>query len=142
LNDILSYQRHKTIDLTDNEKNQLNKLHSLLNGLLSRGSHMPPTSKEMLLSGTDRQLITNVKKQLEALLDKRPVLIKYVAILERILLANSFELDHCELCLPDLAEKIWQLLPEPNAKPHLLRKPYHATDALTQQYAEFLLVQP
>ena len=142
LNDILSYQRHKTIDLTDNEKNQLNKLHSLLNGLLSRGSNMPPTSKEMLLSGTDRQLITNVKKQLEALLDKRPVLIKYVAILERILLANSFELDNCELCLPDLAEKIWQLLPEPNAKPHLLRKPYHATDALTQQYAEFLLVQP
>ena len=142
LNDILSYRHHQTIDLTDNEKDQLNKFYRLLNRLLSRVNNKVPTSKEMLLSNTERQLITNVKNQLEALLDKRPVLIKYVAIIERILLANSFELDNCQLCIADLAEKIWQLLPEPNAKPQVLRKPYHATDTLTQQYAEFLSVQP
>jgi hypothetical protein len=142
LDDILSYRHHQTIDLTDNEKNQLNKFYRLLNRLLSRVNNKVPTSKEMLLSNTERQLVSNVKKQLEALLDKRPVLIKYVAIIERILLANSFTLDNCQLCLPDLAEKIWQLLPEPNAKPQVLRKPYLTTDALTQQYAEFLSVQP
>ena len=142
LNDILTYQTHQNIDLTDNEKSQLSNMYSLLNRLLHRVNNIPLTSNELLLSSTDRELIIKVKNQFEALLDKRPVLIKYVAILERILLMNSFELDNCSLCLPELSEKIWQLLPEPTAKPHLLRKPYHATDVLIQQYAEFLSVQP
>jgi hypothetical protein len=138
LNDILTYQQRKTVDLSESEKTQLNNVYRLLNN----EAHKAKSVESSLLSIAQRALIVKVKKQLEVLVDKRPALIKYVAILERILLANSFQLDNCQSCLPELAEKIWQLLPEPIAKPYLLREPYTDGDILIQQYAEFLSVQP
>jgi len=136
--DILTYQQHQTIDLTDSEQMQLSDLFSWLNAEVNR----PLKSKLIPLSFTERQLLVKVKMQFEQLLDTRPALIKYVAIFERILLSNSLELDNCQSCLPDLTQKIWQLLPEPTAKPLSSRKPYTDSDILVKKYAEFLSVRP
>lgn len=132
LNDILTYQQHQVINLTDSEHKQLSDLFSWLNDEANNPLDFAP------LSLTQRQLIVNVKMQFEQLLDTRPALIKYIAIFERILLSNSLELDNCQSCLVDITEKIWQLLPKPIAKPTSLRKPYTDTDILVKKYAEFL----
>ena len=63
-------------------------------------------------------------------MENRPALIKYVAILERILQANSLILNECRTCLPELLAKIWQLIPDPIAKPHSSRSPYIDSDVL------------
>ena len=135
LNDVLSYKRHQKIDLSTIEYRQLRDLYIWLNTLLST----PSTETSNQLTLTQRQLIVKVKKQFEDLLETRPALIKYVAIFERILLANTVEFKHCQTCLPDLAQKVWQILPEVTAKPVVAIKPYAEADLLSKKYAEFLL---
>lgn len=150
LADVLTYQRNQMIDLTESEKDQLSDLYRILNSItntqLNAEIHSDNSitlgSNHTLLTASHRQIIVKVKVQFEQLLDSRPALIKYVAILERVLLSNSFELDNCQSCLSDLTEKVWQLLPEPVAKPHTLRKTYLNSDVLTNKYAEFLSVRP
>lgn len=135
LSDVLSYKRYQLIDLSNSEYKQLSDLYTWLNTLLSK----PLPSKFNQLTLTQRQLVTNVKIQFENLLEARPALIQYVATFERILLENSLELNHCQSCLAELTEKIWQILPEVTAKPVAVKRPYADTDILPKKYAEFLL---
>ncbi len=134
LADILSYQQDQKIDLSDSEQMQLRRFFTWLNTVFN----MPSKTQINVLSLTQRQLVVNVKKQFENLVETRPVLIKYVAILERILLSNNLELDGCQSCLADLLEKVWQLLPEPIAKPVSPRKPYADSDIVIRKYADIL----
>jgi len=134
LTDILSYQQHQVVDLSDREFKQLSDLYTWLNTILSK----PLTSESHQLSRTKRQLLVRVKIQFENLLETRPTLIKYVATFERILLDNSLELKLCQSCLTDLVEKIWQVLPSVTSKPFAVIKPYSETDILSKKYAEFL----
>jgi hypothetical protein len=138
LNDILTYQRNVNIDLSDSDKAQLSKMYNLLNSEVNK----PLLKESTELSTEQRQLIVKIRLQFEALVENRPALIKYVAIIERILLANSLILNECDTCLAELSEKIWQLLPEPIAKPHSSRSPYIDSDILSNKYAEFLSVRP
>ena len=135
LSDILSYKRHQLIDLSNSEYKQLSDLYTWLNGLNSK----PLPSQFNQLTLAQRQLVVKVKIQFENLLESRPALVKYVATFERILLENSLELNHCQSCIAELAEKIWQILPEVIAKPAAVKRPYADTDILPMKYAEFLL---
>jgi hypothetical protein len=91
-----------------------------------------------------QKLIRAVKKQFETLLVKRPALIKMVAILERILVANSFNLAKCQGCeldqnnIAQLSDKIWQLLPPVNAMPSIRYELFSNSDALFKKYADYL----
>jgi len=138
LDDILSYQRHQVIDLSDSEKTHLSEMFIWLNREISK----PVKGDLSELTSYQRQLIVKVKKQIGQLVEARPALIKYVAVLERILLSNSLVIENCISCLSDLNKKIWQLLPEPIAKPHSSRKPYIDSDILFKEYSEVLSVKP
>ena len=135
LKDVLSYKRHQRVDLSTSEHKQLSDLYTWLNTLLSK----PFAAELKQLTLTQRQLLINVKTQFENLLETRPAMIKYAAIIESALLANSIEFKNCQTCLSDLAEKVWQLLPAVTAKPVVEKKPYAETDVLPKQYADFLL---
>ncbi|MFT5759130.1 MAG: hypothetical protein ACI9LM_003884 [Alteromonadaceae bacterium] len=167
LNDILSYQRNEIFDMTDNESKALSDLFILLNEHLNlnqvRQSHANTIAKQQLshehlsheqqstqqlsnksLSTEQRKLIQTVKKQFEMLLVTRPALLKMVAILERILLANSFNLAECQGCQSDqhsiatLSAKIWQLLPQANAMPSIRDEVFSNSDRLFKKYSSFL----
>jgi hypothetical protein len=138
LDDILTYQRNVNIDLSDSDKAQLSEVFTWLNNVVNK----PLLQDTPVLSNYQRQLIVKVKMQFEVLVENRPALIKYVAILERILQANSLILNECRTCLPELLAKIWQLIPDPIAKPHSSRSPYIDSDVLFNKYAEFLSVRP
>lgn len=134
LDDIYTYQNNQTVDLSNSEKNQLSEMYIWLNNEVSK----PLYNKPSILSSSQRQLTINVKKQFELLVETRPALIKYVAVLEQILQANTLNLTKCQSCLVELSEKIWQILPESIAKPHSTRRPFLNSDALFNKYAEFL----
>jgi hypothetical protein len=164
LDDILSYQRNQIIDLTDSENKSFFDLFTLLNEYINFHnsstsqsgvvqSDVDKTAKQQLseeqlgnkkLSTEQQKLIKAVKNQFETLLIKRPALIKMVAILERILLANSFNLAKCKDCQYDqnsivqLSDKIWQLLPPVNAMPSIRYELFSNSDGLFKEYTSFL----
>ena len=140
LDDILSYQRNQRIDLTNSESKPLYDLFKLLNQQLSLRE-----SIEKPLSIGQRKLIQTVKSRFEQLLLKRPALITSVAILERILLGNSFSLANCQDCqtkqnsIAQLSHKIWQILPQVTAMPSVRRESYADRDSLFKKYSSFLI---
>lgn len=135
LSDVLSYKKSQYIDMSETEERQLSQLFSWLNTALNQ----PLYDKVEAINQTQRALIIKVKEQFERLLDKRPALIKYVAILERMLGSNSLVLPNCQNCLVELTEKLWQLLPEAIAKPMSSRKSYIVSDEMEKQYNLFLM---
>ncbi|NQZ79492.1 MAG: hypothetical protein HRT52_00595 [Colwellia sp.] len=140
LDDILSYQRNQKVDLTNSESKPLYDLFTLLNEKLSLRE-----SIEKPLSIGQRKLIQTVKSRFEQLLLKRPALITSVAILERILLGNSFSLANCQDCqtkqnsIAQLSHKIWQILPQVTAMPSVRRESYADRDSLFKKYSSFLI---
>ena len=140
LDDILSYQRNQKVDLTNSESKPLYDLFKLLNQQLSLRE-----SIEKPLSIGQRKLIQTVKSRFEQLLLKRPALITSVAILERILLGNSFSLANCQDCqtkqnsIAQLSHKIWQILPQVTAMPSVRRESYADRDSLFKKYSSFLI---
>ena len=137
LSDVLTYQRQQKVNLSENDESKLRELFLWLNTITSKTI----TPKPISLSLAQRQLIENVKKQFEQQVENRPALIKYVAILERIILSNTLALQNCQLCIPELTKKLWQLLPDPAAKPFTPRKSFNNSDLLINSYAEFLSEQ-
>jgi len=147
LDDILSYQHSQIFDLRDNEKKPLYDLYKYLNEQINLPDSKIEQANEQL-NIPQRKLIQTVKSIFEELLVKRPALIKMVAILERMLLANSFHLTECLNCPLDpnsivqLSDKIWQLLPAVTAMPSVRREAFADGDSLFKKYTTTLVSEP
>jgi len=70
-----------------------------------------------ILSSAQKKLVANLRQRLLELAKTRPVLIKYAATLERILIAQKLVLNDCQACVSQLSDKLWQLLPRPMSLP-------------------------
>jgi len=140
LEDILTFQSDQEIDLTSSESRSLTDLFILLN---KRSALATDNVQQLTLE--QRKLTQAVKTQFETLLLKRPAMIKTVAILERILLTNSFDFTTCDNCkaqqdeLAQLSYKIWQLLPAVRAKPSVRNEKFSDSDSLFKAYNSFLI---
>jgi len=140
LEDILTYQSDQEIDVTSSESKSLTDLYILLN---KRSALATDNAQQLTLE--QRKLIQTVKTQFETLLLNRPAMIKTVAILERILLINSFNFTTCDNCkaqqdeLAQLSYKIWQLLPAVRAKPSVRNEKFSDNDSLFKAYNSFLM---
>ena len=141
LDEILTYhQTEKGIlseeGLSDDENNKINHLFILLNNqeelLALEGISHVLTEKELAV-------VANTNTFMQKKLAERPGLVEFVAILERILLAESLYIADCDNCIKQLKSKLWQLLQSPVAKASVSRKAYLSNDQLMQQYQQFLL---
>ncbi|MFT6734703.1 MAG: hypothetical protein ACJAS9_002905 [Polaribacter sp.] len=73
--------------------------------------------KSFELSFEHNEIIDNLKIELLELAKTRPVLVKYVAILEQISLSKKLSLQGCVNCIGDLQQRLWSLLPTPRSLP-------------------------
>ncbi|PCI72359.1 MAG: hypothetical protein COB38_04365 [Gammaproteobacteria bacterium] len=64
------------------------------------------------------KIISSLKNDLLELTKSRPVLIKYVAILEQISISKRLSLKSCKNCINDLKQRLWSLLSTPNSLPN------------------------
>lgn len=62
------------------------------------------------LQESHHEVLNDLKEDLLEQAKMRPVLIKYVAILEQITLINSFQLTRCDSCIVDLQSRLWRFI--------------------------------
>ncbi|MDT0604806.1 ABC transporter permease [Thalassotalea castellviae] len=136
LSDINSENKEVNIELSQNEQSQMAQLYRVINHYLSDENSKKTTAG---LLPEERVVIKAVKRSIQDQLDDRPVLIQEVATLERILLADSFLLANCQLCLENLKNKLWQLLDSPIALPNTRKLNYLYNSPLINQYNQLLM---
>lgn len=135
LSDILSYQQSEEIAETEAIEDSISLLLTQIN------SHSGENLDNPLPERT-KKLISAIQAHLNTLVQQRPDMIKYVAILQRLQQANSLNLSDCEDCLQQLTQALWRLLPEPVAKPIPRREAYLNQQQSIKAYAEFLPQSP
>ena len=74
---------------------------------------------EANLTTAQKLVLSELREKLLDMASTRPVLIKYAAIIEQILIVGKNELEDCEQCIVELKQKLWQLLPEPLSLPKI-----------------------
>lgn len=129
LNDILSYHKDEKVVLPDSDSKKLSVLFKLL--------HQEKVF-ERELTNPQVETLNHANQVLKNLLSVRPSLIKSVATIEKMIIANSLYLDDCPKCVNNLTSKLWQMLPTELAQPSSNKATYSKQNLLYQQYGEFL----
>lgn len=88
------------------------------------------------LTSEQRQSLEKAKSTLTEMANKRPGLIRYAAIAQRILTSNATALSQCENCAAQLQQKLWQLLDSSRGMPNQGWQPYFDEDAMAKQYLQ------
>lgn len=91
---------------------------------------------EPVLTEEQQSTLSNTSQRLLALSEKRPVLVKYAAISEKLALAKTLELKNCGSCASDLKAKLWQLIPTPLSRPMRANKRSNISDGLRKHFIE------
>ncbi|MCJ8321702.1 MAG: hypothetical protein MJK12_18855 [Colwellia sp.] len=137
LTDINDYTQHHELTKADLSQQSLSRVFKMLNEYSNNSTY----EKNKILDLQEQTDIKKVKLQFEQQLGNRPALIKYVAVLERLLLANSLNLTGCTRCIKDLAYKVWQLIPQKMARPSVNKKSYTNNEDLVREYGQYLREQ-
>lgn len=128
LSDILSFQEVQQGYQQNGENDDIEQILNLLN--------LP--NQQQQFNGRERTLVTRVKGRFFEMAQQRPLLIKQVATLERLELANSLSLEDCEECLSSLNATLWKLLAEPVARPLTRTESYSDSQPSVSAYSTFL----
>jgi hypothetical protein len=129
LEDILSYQRKAQVPSDKSDSQQLATLTQRLNHI------------QLPLSDGDVELLSVVKKVLNDMLAQRPDLLDYVATIQKMELASSWQPDNCQQCARKLQAQLWQLLPQVVAPPAPRQLHYSNLSQSIKSYSEFLRQQ-
>jgi hypothetical protein len=134
LSDILSYQRDKK---TSKKNTPIQSVISLLNILNQRAEPLFAAA----ITPEQRNILEQVSTYFSAQLTINPKDVTFIATLEKIQQADSFELKNCQDCIDALLEKLWQALPTPVAAPVAKQLPYSNQNDMLQKYQFFLQQQ-
>jgi hypothetical protein len=134
LSDILSYQRDEQTLKTNSTMPSMPSIVFLLNTL---NQHSEPWTTRALTAEQTKSL-ENVKAYFSGQLTAHPNDINFIATLEKIQQANSFDLHNCKGCISALIKKLWQTLPSPIAPPTSRQTSYSLQNTMLQQYQAFL----
>jgi len=134
LSDILSYKRDNK---TSKKNTPIQSVVSLLNILNQRSKPLFAAA----ITPEQRNILEQVKAYFSAQLIVNPKDITFIATLEKIQQADSFELKNCKNCIDALLEKLWQALPAPVAAPVAKQLPYSNQNDMLQKYQLFLQQQ-
>lgn len=126
LSEILSYQQRQFVALTINEQDSA----LFVLNLLKTQSNAKQLNEKQL------QHIQQVKRQLMAKVQKEQDIIRQVATLERIQLAQSLQLDNCERCVDELYNVVWRTLPAPVALPVQRQEDYSDVQPSVIQFSQ------
>ncbi|PHS18927.1 MAG: hypothetical protein COA86_07100 [Kangiella sp.] len=75
--------------------------------------------ESFIFSFEELKIISSLKNELLELTKIRPVLIKYVAILEQINISKKLSIRGCLYCINDLQQRLWSLLDNPISHPNV-----------------------
>jgi hypothetical protein len=134
LSDILSYQRDRK---TSKKNTPIRSVISLLNILNQRSE----PSFAAAITPEQKNILEQVNTYFSAQLTINPKDITFIATLEKIQQADSFELKNCKDCIDALLEKLWQALPTAVAAPAAKQLPYSNQNDMLQKYQTFLQQQ-
>jgi hypothetical protein len=134
LSDILSYQRDEQTLKTNSTMPSMPSIVFLLNTL---NQHSDQWSSKALTTEQTKSL-ENVKAYFSEQLTANPNDINFIATLEKMQQANSFDLHNCKGCSTALIKKLWQTLPSPIAAPTTRQTTYSLQNTMLQQYQAFL----
>lgn len=135
LNDILSYTRDSKSSLEPNQNSQFTSLIVLLNNYVTLDSN----KHETRLTPEHSALINDVAQYLTDKLTTEPEWINQLAILQRIQVANSFNIKDCSDCIESLMLKLSEQVLAPIAFPVARITPYSANHASVSAYSNALL---
>ena len=131
LSDILNYQRNETTPKQNTTTQSVLALLTTLNQHLNKSLNNTLTTEQT-------SILEKVKTYFSEQLSATPKDIAFIATLEKIQLADSFNLTNCEDCISKLRKKLWQILPPPIAAPTTRQTSYPLHNNMLQKYQAFL----
>jgi len=131
LSDILNYQRNETTPKQNTSTQSVLALLTTLNQHLNKSLNNTLTTEQT-------SILEKVKTYFSEQLSATPKDIAFIATLEKIQLADSFNLTNCEDCISELRKKLWQILPPPIAAPTTRQTSYPLHNNMLQKYQAFL----
>ena len=131
LSDILNYQRNETTPKQNTTTQSVLALLTTLNQHLNKSLNNTLTTEQT-------SILEKVKTYFSEQLSATPKDIAFIATLEKIQLADSFNLTNCEDCISKLRKKLWQILPPPIAAPTTRQTSYSLHNNMLQKYQAFL----
>ena len=131
LSDILNYQRNETTPKQNTSTQSVLALLTILNQHLDKSLNNTLTTEQT-------NILEKVKTYFSEQLSATPKDIAFIATLEKIQLADSFNLTNCENCISELRKKLWQILPPPIAAPTTRQTSYSLHNNMLQKYQAFL----
>ena len=131
LSDILNYQRNETTPKQNTTTQSVLALLTTLNQHLNKSLNNTLTTEQT-------SILEKVKTYFSEQLSATPKDIAFIATLEKIQLADSFNLTNCEDCISELRKKLWQILPPPIAAPTTRQTSYPLHNNMLQKYQAFL----
>lgn len=131
LSDILSYQRNEKTPEKNAPMQSIVALLNILNQSSVALASAPLTSEQT-------NIVEQVKAYFSGQLTADPKNISFIATLEKIQQANSFNLINCKDCVSTLREKLWQTLPSPIAAPVTQHPAYSLHNKMLKKYQAFL----
>ena len=134
LSDILNYQRNETTPKQNTSTQSVLALLTTLNQHLNKSLNNTLTTEQT-------SILEKVKTYFSEQLSATPKDIAFIATLEKIQLADSFNLTNCEDCISELRKKLWQILPPPIAAPTTRQTSYSLQNKMLQKYQAFLQQQ-
>ncbi len=104
--------------------------------ILFRASYSLLDDNATPLTKSQVRILERLKLRLLALADKRPALIKYATIAEKLILKNNVNMSDCNRCKQNLKFKLWQMLPEPVSLPNKPHRYIRYKEAFERSYLE------
>lgn len=143
LKDILSYQRSTQANLPINFNTKVLAFmttvnHAVTLQLESQQNHQQDRLPNKL-SPSERQTVDDMAQLLTDRLHQSPEWVEQLATIKRIQMANSFTLDNCGNCLPNLIVDVNTLLSTQIAPPVLRKNELSTHNAASKAYSEVLL---
>ena len=134
LSDILNYQRNETTAEQNTANQSVLALLTILNQHIDKSLNGPLTTEQ-------NTILEKVKAYFSEQLIATPKDIEFIATLEKIQLADSFNLTNCAECISELRNKLWQIQPSPIAAPTTKQTSYSLQNNMLQKYQAFLQQQ-
>ncbi len=143
LKDILSYQRSTQATLPVNLNTKVRSFMAAVNHALTMQQELQQNHQQdklpKKLSPSERQKVDDMAQLLTERLNQSPEWVEQLATIKRIQMANSFTLDNCEACLPNLMVDLNTLLSAQIAPPLLRQSTLSTQNAASKAYSEVLI---
>lgn len=143
LKDILSYQRSTQAALPVNLNTKVLAFMAALNHAITLQKALQQNQQQgklpKKLSSSERQTVNDMAQLLTDRLNQSPEWVEQLATIKRIQMANSFTLDNCAACLPNLMVDLNTLLSAQIAPPLLRQSTLSTQNAASMAYSEVLL---